>query len=273
MNPGIGKTENRELTSGAKRPAPLIGQWAYDFRMAQEPIRTFQRRILVVDKDEKVLKACSAALQGELYEVLTAGDGFDALQVLRGAVPDLMIVELNLPRMSGFELLAIVRARFPEVGVIATSADYSSFTVPPRLIADLFVEKGPNAEFELIEAALNLVRDGPVRRSRGKKDTAPVWIPRSTNQYVVLTCPECLRSFPAPQSSGNSGGPFEEACLSCGANVRFWLGDTEAAGPGERRSSAARSRDRVKRSKASISGSQAAIESSESLIDKHNGKE
>ncbi|HYL95447.1 MAG TPA: response regulator, partial [Terriglobales bacterium] len=66
---------------------------------------------------------CSDALQGEGFEVITARNGFEALNVLRGARPDVLITELNLPHMSGFELLSVVRRRFPLLSVIATSGE------------------------------------------------------------------------------------------------------------------------------------------------------
>jgi len=46
--------------------------------------------------------------------VLTAGDGFSALRILRGAQPDLIVTELDLQHMSGFELLSVVRT---EIGL------------------------------------------------------------------------------------------------------------------------------------------------------------
>lgn len=52
--------------------------------------------------------ASQYALLAEGYEVITATDAFEALNILRGAYPELLITELNLPHMSGFELLQFV---------------------------------------------------------------------------------------------------------------------------------------------------------------------
>lgn len=41
-----------------------------------------------------------------------AADGFEALALLRGAPPDMLISDLNMPRMAGFELLSVVRRHF-----------------------------------------------------------------------------------------------------------------------------------------------------------------
>src|SRR5437868_455786 len=118
--------------------------------MAHAP--EFPLRILLVDSDQACLDQCSAALRQLRHEVLMAKEGFEALSVLRGAVPEVLISELDLPRMSGFELLSVVRNRFPQIAVIAMSADYTLHTLPVETICDAFVSKEPNMIFELLEA-------------------------------------------------------------------------------------------------------------------------
>ncbi len=117
----------------------------------------FRRRILVVDGDAAFLQECSNALRREGYEVLTADDGFAALHVLRGAQPDVLISELNLPRMSGFELLSVVRTRFPSISVLAVSGEYTAASLPNEAICDAFVQKGPSTVFEVVENVRQLV--------------------------------------------------------------------------------------------------------------------
>jgi DNA-binding response OmpR family regulator len=112
---------------------------------------TFRRRVLLVDGDVAFLQECSNALQTEGYEVLTAEDGFVALHTLRGAKPDVLITELNLPHMSGFELLSVVRTRFPAISVLAISGEYTAASLPNEVICDGFVQKGPSTCFEIVE--------------------------------------------------------------------------------------------------------------------------
>lgn len=180
--------------------------------------KQFRRRILVVDGDTRFLRSCADMLNEQGYEVLTATDGFEALFVLRGGSPDLLITELTLPRMSGFELLSIVRTRFPMMAVIAVSSDYSALTAPEEAICDAFLAKGPNLDFELLERVRALISESPLRGARAKSDKAPVWIPRTGSGYIILTCPECLRSFSAVQ---RKPGAVLETCLCCGADVPF----------------------------------------------------
>src|ERR1051326_5132461 len=90
-----------------------------------------KRHILVVDDDESVREVFSVMLREKGYEVATAENGFDALLKLKGVViPDVIISDLNMPEMSGFEFLSVVRRRFPKISVIASSGAYGSRTVP-----------------------------------------------------------------------------------------------------------------------------------------------
>ena len=188
----------------------------------------FRRRILLVDSDAGLLQGCSDALRSQGYDVISAKDGFEALHVLRGAHPDLLVTELNLPHLSGFELLSVVRTRFPQVSVIATSGDYTPVTVPRAAICDSFITKSANFLSELTSEARSLISQSPFRGSRPKALVAPVWIPRSATGYIVLTCPECLRSFSVAEPAAS---PANESCIFCGANIRFQISWTDPAAP------------------------------------------
>ena len=62
-----------------------------------------------------------AQLEEQDYEVLCAEDGFEGLIALKRSLPDLIISDLRMPNMSGFEFLSIVRRRFSNIPVIAIS--------------------------------------------------------------------------------------------------------------------------------------------------------
>jgi len=74
--------------------------------------------------------------------VLPAADGVVALEELRTEVPDSLLSDLYMPRMSGFELLPVVRQRFPMTRVVAMSSAFSGNEVPARVAADAFYPKG-----------------------------------------------------------------------------------------------------------------------------------
>jgi len=109
-------------------------------------------RVLVVEDDVSVRLTISKLLSDEGYEVSTASDGFDALLRLQQGVPDLILSDLNMPQMSGFELLSVVRRRFPEILVVASSAAYDSSEIPNGVIADAFYAKGQESSWKLSPA-------------------------------------------------------------------------------------------------------------------------
>jgi DNA-binding response OmpR family regulator len=66
-----------------------------------------RRRILLVEDDPKTRSTVALYLQREGYEVLTAGDGVEALETARAREPHLVVLDLMLPRLDG---LAVCRA-------------------------------------------------------------------------------------------------------------------------------------------------------------------
>jgi chemosensory pili system protein ChpA (sensor histidine kinase/response regulator) len=65
--------------------------------------------IMVVDDSLTVRKITSRLLEHEGYRVVTAKDGVDALEQMREVLPDVMLVDIEMPRMDGFDLTRIVR--------------------------------------------------------------------------------------------------------------------------------------------------------------------
>jgi len=59
-------------------------------------------KILVVDDDPDILDAVSMILESQGYQVVTARDGIEGLAVLKAEEPDLMILDLMMPKMDGF---------------------------------------------------------------------------------------------------------------------------------------------------------------------------
>src|SRR5271163_4453389 len=80
-------------------------------------------RILLVDDEPIVLGALTLTLEAHGYICRTATDGLEALKVLRQISVDVVISDLRMSNMSGFELLPIVRKHYPQIGLIACSAE------------------------------------------------------------------------------------------------------------------------------------------------------
>ena len=60
------------------------------------------QKILVVDDDPDILDALTMILESKGYEVVTAGNGVEGLARLEAEYPDLMILDLLMPKMDGF---------------------------------------------------------------------------------------------------------------------------------------------------------------------------
>ena len=180
----------------------------------------FRFRILVVDDESLLRETARLILEGEGYEVVTAKDGLDGLNALRKSLPDLIISDLNMPRMSGFEFLAVVRERFPHIATIAVSADYIFSGNPSGIAADTFLQKGHYTLQELCGEIATLLAASPIRSERRKSEIAPLFVPRDGEGYLIITCPKCLRPNRLEAMNLN-GGVHETPCQSCGTPVRF----------------------------------------------------
>jgi CheY-like chemotaxis protein len=163
------------------------------------PMPTAKISLLIVEDDLSICKSLSILLAESGYKVRSTADGFSALVEMRSDIPDILLSDLNMPGMSGFELLSVVRRRFPAIKVIAMSGAFSGDGVPPGVAADAFYEKGTNlgSLLQIVEAMTRSQRPSPFQYS---SPLAPIWIPRnghdsSGEAYVVITCPECLRTF------------------------------------------------------------------------------
>ena len=180
----------------------------------------FRFRILVVDDEPSICEIAGQILESEGYEVLTAKDGVDGLNALSKSLPDLIISDLNMPRMSGFEFLAVVRERFPHIATIAMSGGHSSGEMPIGILADAFLQKGNYTIQQLSHEVSKLLSASPLRSEGKKGDIAPLFVPRDSAGYLIITCPKCLRPNKLEAMSLN-GGLHQTTCQTCGMPVRF----------------------------------------------------
>lgn len=76
------------------------------------------KRILVVEDDTELRDFLKELLVEEGYTVQTAEDGVDALQTLKKTEPDLVVLDLGLPKMSGESVCLEIRKKYPTIPVI-----------------------------------------------------------------------------------------------------------------------------------------------------------
>ena len=185
-----------------------------------DPSRLFKCRVLVVEDDPLTLETIAAIVRSFGFSVRTAEDGFVALKILREVLPDLIVCDLRMPGMSGFELLSIVRRRFPHIPTIAISGEYILANMPLGLLVDHFFQKGEYTPEQLLAKMKELIADSPIRPHLGKPERAPLWIPRKDTDYIVVTCPECLRSSSIADADITTE-VHQTECVACGATIRY----------------------------------------------------
>jgi CheY-like chemotaxis protein len=180
----------------------------------------FRYRILLVDDEKNLRTMARTILESQGYEVLCAVDGFDGLTKLKQSLPDVVISDLHMPNMSGFEFLSVVRKRFPQIAVIAISGEFSGIDVPESVLADAFFEKGQYSPENLFQKITALLGEIPQRPSVTRQPKAATWIPvRGDAGYIAVTCSSCLRTFPVPAPLPD--GVHTAECDFCATEVSF----------------------------------------------------
>jgi hypothetical protein len=179
--------------------------------------KSFRYRILIVDDDVALREVGKLLLEAQGYEVLCAEDGFEGLAALKQSLPDIIISDLRMPNMNGFEFLSVVRRRFPTIPVIVISGEFSGVSVPESVLVDAFFPKGGYKIPELFERICALVHELPTRPKTGKPTQAAVWV-MNNKGTVAVTCSECLRTFPVAEVST---GVNQATCDFCSCMVRF----------------------------------------------------
>ena len=119
--------------------------------------------ILLVDDSPTILNILQMILNQEGFKILTAQDGVEALERLAGAEVELMIADINMPRMDGYTLIKEVRARSEyqtlPVIIISTQDRESDRKRALDLGADLFLRK-PVPPDDLVAEVRRLLDSG-----------------------------------------------------------------------------------------------------------------
>ncbi|TBR19871.1 response regulator transcription factor [bacterium] len=162
------------------------------------------RRILVVDDEKEVASVTAAILRREGYEAVIAHSGAAALKAVATEPPDLVLLDVMMPDMDGFEFLRLLRRRtdVPVIFISGKDADADK-VLGLRLGADDYVAK-PYSRAELtariaavlhraahgIEAADGAVRFGTAEADLGRRELRVGGHPREVTpkEFDLLAC-------------------------------------------------------------------------------------
>jgi DNA-binding response OmpR family regulator len=116
-------------------------------------------RILVVEDDAAILRGLRDNLAAESHEVITAGDGAEGLRLSQEKAPDLIVLDLMLPKLSGYEICQKLRADGNRVPILMLTArgDEADRVLGLDIGADDYVSK-PFSVRELLARVRALLR-------------------------------------------------------------------------------------------------------------------
>jgi CheY-like chemotaxis protein len=177
--------------------------------------------ILLVDDDPHVVVGLAAILRKSGFACHTAVDGEEALHKLTRTIPDVMICDLNMPNLSGFDLLSIARRRFPDINIIVISGDFRLGSAPSEILLGAAFEKGQYHPEDLVATVRQLHLRRPTRQVRPRSGLAPLWLDRQDETFLVTTCSGCLCTFPVKSASSKDLGLNSVRCPACGAVVTY----------------------------------------------------
>ncbi|MCI0706363.1 MAG: response regulator [Ignavibacteriae bacterium] len=102
-----------------------------------------KNRILVVDDEEALRTVLGSELEGEGYVVQMAGDGDEAIKILESNAFDLILLDIKMPTVDGFEVLKFIKQKHPLSKVIMLTgfADLKNAIESKKLGAEDFVSK------------------------------------------------------------------------------------------------------------------------------------
>jgi DNA-binding NtrC family response regulator len=102
-----------------------------------------KNRILVVDDEDALRTVLSSELEGEGYHVRSAADGQEAINILGNQEFDLILLDIKMPNVDGFEVLKYVKDRQPKTKVVMLTgfADLKNAIESKKLGAEDFVSK------------------------------------------------------------------------------------------------------------------------------------
>ena len=102
-----------------------------------------KNKILVADDEEALRTVLSSELEGEGYNVHSAADGQEAITLLQSNEFDLILLDIKMPNVDGFEVLKFVKDKSPKTKVVMLTgfADLKNAIESKKLGAEDFISK------------------------------------------------------------------------------------------------------------------------------------
>jgi sigma-B regulation protein RsbU (phosphoserine phosphatase) len=189
-------------------------------------------RIVVIEDDTAILRGLADNLRAEAYEVLTAIDGEAGFQLVRDNQPDLVILDLMLPKLDGYEICRRIRQRGIATPILMlTAQDNETNRVEGfEAGADDYVTK-PFSIRELLGRVKAILR-----RSEGRSDLANQKELNEARQIQERLLPSNIPQIPGFHIAGTSrpahitGGDYFDVLKFDDGSVGVCIGDVSGKG-------------------------------------------
>lgn len=129
------------------------------------------QKIVLVDDDRNILTSVSMSLEAEGYEIKTFNDGEEGYAGIMAEIPDLVVLDIKMPRMDGMEVLTKLREKSQVPVIFLTSKDDEvDEVIGLRMGADDYITK-PFSQRLLIERIRTLLRRESLRNKPAEEKT------------------------------------------------------------------------------------------------------
>lgn len=111
--------------------------------------RNLNRKLVIIDDEEGILYELSEFFRDEGFEVHSASDGTGGLALINKIKPDICLLDMKLPDISGLKVLKMIKESFPQIKVVVNTGyvDQALIDHATELKCDIFLHK----PFDLLE--------------------------------------------------------------------------------------------------------------------------
>ncbi len=182
------KEPNSPAGSALHRTSDVETTPAQGFEGDSADVNSTRATVMVIDDSKTIRRSAENLLQKEGWSVVTAVDGFDALAKVVEHEPDLVLADIMMPRLDGYQTCALIKNndRYSHTPVIMLSSKDSLFDkARGRVVgSDQYLTK-PFSRDELISTVRKHLQNRPVKRR--KHGDTPASALQSTTGSAVVT--------------------------------------------------------------------------------------
>lgn len=184
-------------------------------------------KILLVEDDKSLQEIYGVRLGSEGYNVLIAGDGEEALNIALNEKPDLILSDVMMPKISGFDMLDILRStpgiKDTKVIIMTALSSDDQRERGEKLGANVYLVKSQVGIEDVVQAVKNLLEDKPADNQLSVEEISEAVAQEATNQPLPTEPTEAdfeqaktelrndiLQTSTAPEQTTESNRPTAE---------------------------------------------------------------